>query len=42
MNQSIKWPPNGRLWNKGVKDWGYMIRITLIKHFQLISFDEES
>ena len=33
---------NGRLWNKWVKNWGYKIRITLMKHFQLFSYDEES
>ena len=33
---------NGGLWNKGVEDWGYKIRITLMKHFHLFSFDEKS
>ena len=28
--------------NKWVKNVGYKIRITLMKHFQLFSFDEES
>ena len=33
---------NSRLWNKWVKNWGYKIRITLMKLFQLFSYDEQS